>query len=88
MSSCDPCALVSTAGWYVGKAADFTGSSYTATARGLKCSGTMNRAAAECSSVDGYRAGLTVFYPMSTYPGKGTINEFRGTKILNLKTFV
>lgn len=33
----NPSALVSTAGWYVGKAADFTGSSCTATPRGLKC---------------------------------------------------
>lgn len=53
MSFCNPLALVSVAGWYVGKAADFTGSSYTATPEGLKCSSTMNRAVAECSSVNG-----------------------------------
>lgn len=48
---------MSMAGWYVGKAADFTGSSYIATPQGLKCSNTMNRAAAEFLSVNGVSEG-------------------------------
>lgn len=49
----EPLALVSTADWYVGKAADFTGSSYTTTPQGPKRSSTMNSAAAVCPSVNG-----------------------------------
>lgn len=78
VSFCNPFALVSTAGWYVGKAADFTGSSYTATPQGLKCSHTMNSVEAECPSVKkSSGAGLTC-YLMSTY-----CNEIRVLKIFN-----
>lgn len=53
VSFSNPFAPVSTASWYVGKAADFTGSSYTTTPQGLKSSRTMNRTTAECLSVNG-----------------------------------
>lgn len=70
---------VSTSGWYVGKAADFTGSSYTATPRGLKCSSTMNRVLAECPSVKGVKEPSSLRLPNVNLLRKETAAESRGS---------